>query len=143
MLRCNIYISYYLILVILNILMLKISRVCTDGTVNHARDRFADILLGSYENGANEQQKNGDARVQPEDHIVDTDRLFLQKAFNRCEKVQHGYRVFFCLSALSRTKTKHNRENSDAHCEKRMFAASKNLSQKYFSTDLPALVQLT
>lgn len=113
----------------------------TDGTVGHARDRLADILLGSYENGANEQQKNGDARMQPEDHIVDADRLFLQKAFNRCEKVQHGYRVFLLSLDVSRTETKHNRENSDAHCEKRMFAQRRRIYRKNIFQQ--TLVQLT
>lgn len=81
------------------------AKIRTDGRIGHARNRFADVLLGSYEDRANEQQENGDARVQPEDDIVDANGFFLQEAFNRCEEVQHGYRVFFCLSRASKQST--------------------------------------
>lgn len=58
-------------------LSLKISRIRTDWTIGQARNRFADVLLGSYKNGANEQQEDGEARVQPEDYIVNTNGFFL------------------------------------------------------------------
>lgn len=42
---------------------LEVSKIYTNGTIGHAGNRLADVLLGSHEDGTNDQQEDGDARM--------------------------------------------------------------------------------